>query len=737
VSTLVLPAQSLWQQDFGWAKSEHVVVLDIHSRPLAYPWAGGMNSVKFSTIDLNLDGDDDLFAFDKHGDRILTYIYKGQDSIYEYAPHYARSFPTLHDWVQLVDYDNDNKKDIFTYGLAGIAVYHNISDTSLKFELMTSELQSFYYHGNTNIYASSADYPAIADLDGDGDLDILNFWVLGTFVHAQKNYAREQTGKAGLVDFKLWDECWGKFSEGSDNHVLSLQDYCGHDDALTRHAGSTLSVVDWNGDGLPDLVIGDSDYPRLTLLYNGGNASKALMIEQDSLFPNPTCPVNLFSMPALSEVDINHDGVMELLVSPADPSLFKSADHKSVWLYVKDTNTEKYTLRTTEFLQEDMIDMGSGSVPVLYDWDGDGLLDLFIGNYGRYDSSRFEYGVLYSFYSSSIAYYKNTGTYNNPVFQYITDDFGDIRQWGARALYPVFGDFNGDGLCDVLCGNADGDLLFFANQGNDLTGLPTLATPVHNFQDVTVGYYSAPQYFDLDRDGNRDLLVGNRRGHVAYFRDASTNNIPLFIKITDTLGGIDTRDYENSYFGYATPFFFRNHRDETVLLCGSEQGHIFYYKDIDQRLDKRFTLVHEPVYALDGIRRVPIQEGKHVAVSAGYLHADGYLDLLAGNWAGGIGFYKGIVHPDSTTAITPFQNHVSISGYPNPCTDFFTLNLPKNIPAQIFDISLHNLAGKKIYHAKIHKNNPVLDLSRLPASMYIGILQNDNQQQFFFKVVKR
>ena len=72
----------------------------------------------FFNIDLDLDGTDDLLAFEKHGNRLLPFLRQGQQWLY--VPEYRHGFPELHDWLILKDYDNDGKKDIFTYGLAGI-----------------------------------------------------------------------------------------------------------------------------------------------------------------------------------------------------------------------------------------------------------------------------------------------------------------------------------------------------------------------------------------------------------------------------------------------------------------------------------------------------------------------------------------------------------------------------------------------------------------------------------------
>src|SRR4051812_36435834 len=55
-------------------------------RPFA--WAGGFNSTQFSEIDLNQDGIMDLFAFDRAGNKIITFINSGipNQVSYVFAP---------------------------------------------------------------------------------------------------------------------------------------------------------------------------------------------------------------------------------------------------------------------------------------------------------------------------------------------------------------------------------------------------------------------------------------------------------------------------------------------------------------------------------------------------------------------------------------------------------------------------------------------------------------------------
>jgi hypothetical protein len=685
---------------------------------LSLAWVGGMNSMAFFAFDLNLDGSDDLVAFEKNGNRILPFL--ANDGQWSYTPDYTRFFPNLHDWVIFKDYDNDGKKDIFTYGLAGIRVFKNDSQEQLHFTLVSEQLTSFYYTDYSNIYASPDDNLVVADVDHDGDIDILNFWVLGKYVHFQRNYARENNLANGWLDFRLEDECWGKFSEGADNNDITLLSYCQNkSDEPTRHVGSTMTMIDFNNDNLDDLILGDIDFAQVILLTNGGTQQEALMVAQTKDFPNAINPVSLYSMPLVSPVDLNKDGQNELLVSPADPSLVKSQNFNSVWLYEYDSIVQHYTLNSTSFLQEDMIDFGSGCYPVFFDWNGDGLLDLFAGNYGYYDSSAYLNGFLSSHFSSSIAYFENTGTLSEPAFRLITTDFLNLRQLNKQALYPALGDLDGDGQVEMICGCADGSLVFVKNQQVLL-----------NFLDIDVGNYSSPQLFDLDQDGKLDLLIGNQKGQIAYYKNTTTNNIINFQLETSCLGDVDVRDYDFSYFGYATPCFFRQN-GVTKLICGNEQGKLYFYDNIDNNLEGSFSMQSQILPEMTEEEPKGIYEGCRVGVAVGMLNDDQYPDMMVGNFAGGMAYFEGI--PEIPVSIGQVHETADLHCYPNPTSAIIHVETQheRNTQVQLFDIT-----GRKIMEDKFNGHHIQLNISHLSPSIYL-LKVSDAGKTSILKIAKK
>lgn len=688
--------------DYGFERNAEIPIVE-DGQALALPWVGGLNSVRFSEIDLNLDGETDLLGFEKHGNRILPFLRVGGG--YQYAPQYVRRFPDLHDWAVLYDYDHDGRADIFTYGLASIRVFRNVSADSLQFELVADPLTAFYYNGYTNIYASPDDYLVVDDIDGDGHLDILNFWVMGRFVHQLRNYA--DAGEP--FDFRLENECWGHFEEAADNNAVTLFSDCDNKsgDDHTRHTGSSMLLHDFDGNGLPDLLLGDVDSPYNILLYNHGTLSDARMTAQDTAWP-PQMPINLYSMPSASFATLPGRSTPSLVVSPSDPSLTKSQDLNSVWVYDYDTDLQQFTLSQTDFLQREMIDVGSGCHPVLYDFDGDGLTDLFFGNYGQFDSAEVVNGWLESHFSSSVHYYRNTGTASAPAFTLQTRDFGNLKSLGFRALHPTFGDFDGDGLLDMLCGKEDGTLVLVPHQ-RLVTGTGLIT---EQYAGVDAGDYSTPQCFDLDGDGRGDLIVGNRRGLLSFYRNTGTS-VADFQKITDTLGGVDMRDFTQSYFGYSVPCFYRDAQYGTVLFCGGELGEVSYYKDIDGNLDGLFTKAEVRMPETVGGVAVPFKEGRRVAPAVVDLTGDGRPELVLGNWAGGAAFFAGAEPPVHTSMPSYAQSRLRV--WPNPVRD--VVRVEGEGPLQF--VAVYDLYGRVVMQVTgLADRLAEVNVSALPSGVY-------------------
>ena len=215
-------------------------------------WAGGLNSPQFSMIDLNGDAVDDLVAFERdfYGS-VKTFLGTGTIGLagYDYAPYYRVLFPPMRNWMLLRDYDCDGREDIFTSVPGGVAVYRNHAGAAglPVFEKVSPILYTDGIDGMVPLYVSPPDIPAIADIDGDGDLDILSFNVIGSTLEYHKNMSVERYGDCRALEFELKNACWGYFSEDGNNNTVTLYDTCEQNvndpESIQLHAGSTVMAV--------------------------------------------------------------------------------------------------------------------------------------------------------------------------------------------------------------------------------------------------------------------------------------------------------------------------------------------------------------------------------------------------------------------------------------------------------------------------------------------------------------
>ncbi len=648
-------------------------------RTLKSPWCGGLNACQFGQIDLNGDGKNDLLVFDRHGNRLSCFINKGSigEVDYEFDNSYAKYFPQLSDWAIFADYDGDGRNDILTYsqGWAGIKVYRNVTTDSLAFELVAYPyLTSWQSGGEVNILATNADYPAIFDVDGDGDLDILTFGVLGTFIEKHINLSVERYGVLDSLVFERTDYCWGRVGESEEDNVMFL-DTCLFGNSLIvnkddfRHRGATIAVHDLTGDGLPDLLLADVDYPGLTFLQNGGSADEALMVSQTSQFPE-SHPVHLYSMPVPFFGDVNNDGLDDLIVSPFDPNPMVCEGRRSVWLYLNRGNGQNidFQLYSDCFLQDQMLDFGTGAYPVFNDVDGDGLVDLVVGTIGDIDSTYYHYGSLQTHRSAQLYYYRNVGTAQNPSFELGDDDFAHLKSLSRMALVPTFGDVDGDGKNEMIVGSAEGDMLLFDNDFQMIDD---------DFLNYQISY-SAPFLFDFDRDGKMDLVVGNATGRLSYFH-GTENGLQWQ---TDDFGRVDVHDPSMSYYGYSVPFVFRD-GNETLFAVGSEQGKLFLFNHLDDNLDGEFTDISDKWNRF--VENFDNRFGMRSSVALSDLNTDGRLEMAVGNFAGGLQLFNADIVV--CQSVGEHENRM-VSVYPNPAKSEVEIALPNENcdEVKVFDI---------------------------------------------------
>ncbi|MBW6490265.1 MAG: T9SS type A sorting domain-containing protein [Lentimicrobium sp.] len=718
--TLVLLIFTLLQIDscaqntggFGiefWNNPEVVV----GNKILLNAWTGGLNNVQMGKIDLNGDDYEDLVVFDRHGDRLLTFIYVplSDSGYYKYAPEFRRFFPSIKQWFQLHDYNNDGLMDIFTYTSGGILVYKNTGTINPQFVKVVdpyiTSLQGAIY---TNLLVTYVDYPSIFDLDGDGDLDILTFWGLGSYIDLHKNMSMELYGNSDSLVFQKIEGCWGRIAENPESNLIYL-DTCYRNlksDDYPKHTGSTFCLLDIDGDGIEDLLLGDVDYSEPAILINGGDNINAFMTSQLDSYPALE-PINLSTFPLVQLINIDHSGKNSLLASPFDPSLVKSEGNESVWLYsdVSESQTPDFRLSTKSFLQNTMIDAGLGAYPVFADVNQDGLTDMILGNYGDFDTCVINNnGQLKCYYTGRLRLFINIGSSFEPSFNLVDDDFAGISALGLRGVYPAFCDLDGNGSLDMLLGNEDGKLLYFRNNASP-GQMPEYEQPVTDFMSVDVGGNSTPVFVNFQVDELPYLVIGNTSGTLHLYRNSGTAANPLFDLESEQFGKINVTDFQVSYTGHSVPCFYADVDGTMNLLVGSESGRLFHYGNVSNNPDASFELLSEHfLYVSEGIRTAP-------AISD--LNSDGFPDLAVGNYSGGVTLFRGTMPGSNNVGSIDNINNIT-SIYPNPAREIFEIKF--NFSAD-WNIRLFDIQGRLIIQMESKNvNGMVINSENLNPGLY-------------------
>lgn len=662
---------------------------------LLNPWTGGFNAAQISKIDLNNDQIEDLFVFDRSSNKVITFL--NENNHFIYAPEFEKYFPkNLSNWVLLRDYNNDGKKDIFSYISGGIGVWKNTSNfNEISFTPLTffqssinsyvSYLLSYQYNNDYNIYVISSDIPSISDIDDDGDIDILNFGVQGSRIEYHQNQAADLNLPLDTLIFEMKNTCWGHFSESGLSNTCNLFDTCFQNvpnpqDTLNilknnRHSGSTVLALDLNNDQVKDLILGDVSYSNIVALFNDntGVNMNTSFVSQDTTFPNYSVPTDLHLFPGTFFEDVDHDGIKDLIVSPNSNG--DSEDKESIWFYKNfGANTlPQFYLQDKNFLQKNTLEVGRESKPILVDINNDQLQDLLIANFGEFDLS------VPIHYRSYIESYVNIGTSQNPIFSKSSSDFQNISSLiNDINLIPTFGDLDGDGDLDAIVGDYSGKIHFLENISSNpsvmnlIVGASPLNDALNNIFDF--GFSAHPTLFDIDNDNDLDLIVGEAIGNLNFLENIGDSLNFNFELRNESFGGVDVSEWWTN-IGTSAPVFHLNN-NLIELYVGSKSGAIFKYDNITNNLSGNFNLVDSNYQEL--------YLGSYSSPAIYDLNNDSLLDFIIGNKRGGLSYFRGTNDSTLSSFLINNNNVLNLKIFPNPSKNIIQIdNLHNTIEYEI------------------------------------------------------
>ncbi|HEX9941094.1 MAG TPA: CRTAC1 family protein [Thermoanaerobaculia bacterium] len=293
--------------------------------------------------------------------------------------------------------------------------------------------------------------------------------------------------------------------------------------------GNGLAVADVDGDGLLDLYF-VTQLGENQLWKNLGKGK----------FRNVTAEAGVALRDqiniAASFADVDNDG---------DPDLYVTTVRKGNHLFENDGKGHFKDVSKGSGLDY----VGHSSGAVFFDYDRDGLLDLYLINVGRYTSDRTGRGGYYVGYEDAFAghlhpertelsiLYKNLG---NRRFQNVSKEMGlGDEGWSGDASIV---DFNEDLWPDLYVLNMQGDSHYYENvQGK-------------RFEDKTAQHFAKTswgamgvKFFDYDNDGRPDLYITDMHSDMSQIIGVDKEKLKSEMKWTDAFlqGGA------NNVFGNA------------------------------------------------------------------------------------------------------------------------------------------------------------------------------------------
>lgn len=278
------------------------------------------------------------------------------------------------------------------------------------------------------------------------------------------------------------------------------------------------------------------------------------------------------------------------------------------------------------------------SVPSLADWNGDGLLDLIVGEKTAAGEGK-------------IRIYGNSGTNPVPVynaFSYAQSSSGgdlSVSASGCLGVFPRVFDWNRDGRLDLVLGLANGTVLVALNENTAADprfGVPSPVQvgPADAKTALDVGDRATIAIVDWNDDGSFDLVLGGLDGKVQVLLNATSAGLPDFPTGTLLLDGTTTLTVSSGRSSVAVADLNGDGRKD--LLVGNTEGQLLFFANVGTEAAPRFA-GSEFLKADDAA--VDLAGSARSRPFVDDVNQDGISDLLVGAADGLVRLYVGSASP--------------------------------------------------------------------------------------------
>lgn len=575
--------------------------------PYQRPFLGGLNSPRPQLIDIDGDGDTDLFVQEYTGS--VMFFENVGDGQFRYRSSKYEDLD-IGEWYRFADVDRDGDYDLLSEEPYSYIRYYRNEGTAddPNFVLAVDTLRDV---DGTAMFSDRQNIPNATDIDCDGQTDLFVGRLDGT-VTRYEAVGDLETPIFRLVNDRFEDiEIVAQFGQpGNPSAVMpniprtdDVPDsgpLAASDDGTQRHGANTMTFADMDGDGDMDLFWGDFFEPSLLIIENTGTCETPSLRSEPEPFPPPD-PVLSSGYNAPTFGDVDGDGDLDLLVGVLGGAFNPNLTAGANLYYYEQLENGMFTLRTRNFL--DQLDLGSESYPRLADLDGDGRPELYVANKISAENSR----------TSVLVRFENTGSGYR-----MRDSLALIPSYHYA---PAFGDLDADGDADMLLGTWNDGVALYRNVGSPTS--PDLELDAEGFIELTRGSHATPALVDIDDDGDLDLFVGETSGTINFYRNDGSPNEPVFELVSDEYLNIDVGRR-------SVPVFWDIDGDgDQDMIVGSEDEGIVLFRNTGTP--------REPAFEYEGALQL---DAPPIAVPEfGDVDGDGVAELIIGGLGGGLFFY--------------------------------------------------------------------------------------------------
>lgn len=519
--------------------------------------------------DMDADGKIDLFVGNSNKAQYFNNTSSSGISTFAFdeamlASIYSVSMGTNAYYPLTGDLDNDGDYDLIIGGYNGFIYYQN---TGTAQAAVWTKIDTFFQAVNPLIGTDAR--PMLVDIDNDGDLDLyagigeslfggptagITIGFRNTGNASAAVFVEDNTLTAGLPDAGL--NCFPAFADidaDGDYDLLIGRDLASF--LFYRNTGTAASpvwsrdfnmfntmetttywkvpvLVDYDGDHDYDLIYGQ-DNGRLTVYENTGTTTAPVYTRNNDLF---RVIKSQGSGATAALGDFDNDGDFDMV----------SGDWSGKFQYFRNSGGQTFPSFASASSPVSVLDPGSYSSPTVVDLDGDGDLDIVSGELN---------GKLYGYINNGGSFASNNAPFSamtftgfsHPAFADLDAD-GDpdlivgaeasanwraYRNQGAMTFVedaslltgvttysrgkPVLADIDNDGDYDLVIGRSFGEIALFENKGTGET--PNWVQNDTVFFNIKVKQSASPAFGDMDGDGKLDMIVAEYDGNFTWFKN--------------------------------------------------------------------------------------------------------------------------------------------------------------------------------------------------------------------------